>query len=153
MLDEESSLMASMTKPKPLCHICTPVGMLGYGFDEEQMRENLQQMISTGVPTAIILDSGSTDSGPSKLALGTKTCPDESYKKDLTKLIGAVLDFHIPLLVSSVGGSGSNEHVSDFIGFVKEIVQNLKKYVDLPCQRMTCSLLQHPTPQNPGCLF
>lgn len=39
--------------------ILTPVGMLGYGFPEEDYRRGLERE-----PDAVILDSGSTDPGP-----------------------------------------------------------------------------------------
>ncbi|RKL21727.1 hypothetical protein BFJ68_g2039 [Fusarium oxysporum] len=60
---------------KPICQIITPVGMLGYGFDEALTHYELSRLVPTGIPTAIILDSGSTDSGPQKLALGSMSCP------------------------------------------------------------------------------
>ncbi len=110
--------------PQPLCQISTPLGMLGYGLDENLLSASLERMNAT-IPTAIILDSGSTDSGPSKLAMGTMTCPRLSYKRDLTKLIKAALKFRVPLLISSAGGDGSNEHVDEFLIIIKEIVSTL----------------------------
>jgi hypothetical protein len=56
----------------PTCNIMTPVGMLGYGFQADQTATALVQQKRNGAPTAIILDSGSTDSGPEKLALGPR---------------------------------------------------------------------------------
>ena len=103
--------------------------MLGYGLDEELLRANLEQMAISELPTAIILDSGSTDSGPSKLALGTKTVPTSSYRRDLTMLLRAVLEFRIPLLISSAGGSGSNEHVDEFLEIIQEVAAELTRYV------------------------
>lgn len=57
------------TPPEPLCQIITPVGMLGYGFNVADVELGLQLSLKMVAPTAIILDSGSTDSGPAKLAL------------------------------------------------------------------------------------
>jgi hypothetical protein len=85
--------------------------MLGYGFDEALTAAELVRLVPTGVPTAMILDSGSTDSGPEKLALGGMTCPRSAYLKDLTKLIRLVRTFRVPLIFSSAGGDGSDEHV------------------------------------------
>lgn len=96
---------------RPICHIVTPVGNMGYGFDEATAARELALLVPTGVPTAIILDSGSTDSGPEKLALGGMTCPRSAYVKDLTKLLRLVHTFHVPLIFSSAGGDGSDEHV------------------------------------------
>lgn len=109
---------------KPLCRIVTPVGMLGYGFEEEELNNGLEISLSTGVPTAIILDSGSTDSGPAKLAFGSMTCPRESYERDLHKLVQAVQKYRVPLLIGSAGGDGSNAHVKEFMDIIGEILQS-----------------------------
>ncbi|KAK4961535.1 hypothetical protein LTR10_002025 [Elasticomyces elasticus] len=62
----------------PLCHIVTPVGMLGYGVNMAESEAAVAACSRSGVPTALILDSGSTDSGPSKLALGGMTMPRDA---------------------------------------------------------------------------
>lgn len=95
----------------PICHIVTPVGCMGYGFDEALVADELRQLVPSGIPVAIILDAGSTDSGPEKLALGTMTCPRSAYVKDLSKLLRLVHEFRVPLVFSSAGGDGSDEHV------------------------------------------
>lgn len=95
--------------------------MFGYGFSEDLLRATLDEMTTdSSVPTAIIMDSGSTDSGPSKLATGSKTCPDASYRKDFEKVVRAALEFGVPVLISSAGGDGSNEHVDEFVEMVRE---------------------------------
>lgn len=109
---------------RPLCHIVTPVGMLGYGFDEAELNNGLEISLSTGVPTAIILDSGSTDSGPAKLAFGSMTCPRESYERDLRKLVETVQRYRVPLLIGSAGGDGSNAHVKEFLNIISEILES-----------------------------
>ncbi|KAF5520581.1 hypothetical protein CGCA056_v008861 [Colletotrichum aenigma] len=96
---------------KPICHIVAPVGCMGYGFDEDLTANELAQLVHTGIPTAIILDAGSTDSGPEKLALGTMTCPRSAYVKDLTKLLRLVNTFGVQLIFGSAGGDGADEHV------------------------------------------
>ncbi|KAK0645210.1 hypothetical protein DIS24_g8079 [Lasiodiplodia hormozganensis] len=112
--------------PSPLCHIVTPVGMLGFGFDELQTADMLAKLVATNIPTAIILDSGSTDSGPSKLALGSMSCPREAYTRDLTKLLGLVDTFHVPLIFSSAGGDGSDDHVKEILQVIEEIAEQEK---------------------------
>lgn len=89
----------------------------------------------------IILDSGSTDScvlsrrslgltfpepesfysGPQKLALGHTTCPRDAYVRDLEPLLRASHQHHIPVLLGSAGGDGSNIHVDLFVELVQEI--------------------------------
>jgi hypothetical protein len=110
---------------KPLCLVATPIGMCGYGFDESEFTTSLAHLTSFSLPTAIILDSGSTDSGPNKLATGISSIPRSSYKTDLTKLVKAVLEYDIPLLISSAGGDGSDKHVDEFVEIIREIVSEL----------------------------
>lgn len=105
----------------PLCHILTPIGMLGYGFNEALTHQALQELRNGNVPTALIVDSGSTDSGPAKLALGVMTSPRSSYERDFTKLLRLANTFHVPLLISSAGGDGSDAHVDEFLDIVREI--------------------------------
>ncbi|KAF4953312.1 hypothetical protein FGADI_6078 [Fusarium gaditjirri] len=106
---------------RPICQIITPVGMLGYGFDETLTHYELSRLVPTGIPTAIILDSGSTDSGPQKLALGSMSCPRSAYAKDLAKLLRLVHTFHVPLIFGSSGGDGTDEHVNIMGDIIEEI--------------------------------
>ncbi|KAJ4149043.1 hypothetical protein NW754_000479 [Fusarium falciforme] len=106
---------------QPICQIIAPVGMLGYGFDEELTRYELAHMVPNGIPTAIILDSGSTDSGPQKLALGSMSCPRSAYAKDLSKLLRLVHTFRVPLIFGSAGGDGTDEHVKEIGEIIEQI--------------------------------
>ncbi|GKU15143.1 caib baif family enzyme [Fusarium langsethiae] len=109
--------------PKPICQIITPVGMLGYGFDETIIHHELSRLTSNGIPTALIMDSGSTDSGPQKLALGSMSCPRSAYAQDLTKLLRLVHTFQVPLIFSSAGGDGTDEHVQVMQDIISEIAE------------------------------
>lgn len=106
---------------EPLCHIVTPVGCLGFGLEEDVCDAELAQLTQTNVPIAIILDSGSTDSGPGKLAHGTTSAPRSAYVRDLGKLLRLVHKYHVPLLFSSAGGDGSGKHVDDMLDVIKEV--------------------------------
>jgi hypothetical protein len=108
----------------PICNIVTPVGMLGFGLNTAHTYDGLTQKVHNGAPTAIILDSGSTDSGPEKLALGNLGAPRESYVRDLKKLIKLSWQFRVPLIFSSAGGDGSDEHVQELTAIVKEICES-----------------------------
>jgi hypothetical protein len=103
-----------MTIGKDPIKIVTPVGSVGYGFDHPR----LYQAIEMGA-TAIICDAGSTDSGPQKLALGSSTVPRASYVKDLVVMLDAVYHHKVKMLVSSVGGDGSDEHVDDWVDIIR----------------------------------
>jgi hypothetical protein len=110
---------------RPICNIVTPVGMLGYGLKcEHHTAVALAQKLRNGAPTAIILDSGSTDSGPEKLALGCMSVPRDSYMRDLRKLLKLAWNFRVPLIFSSAGGDGSDEHVQELVGVVEEIAKD-----------------------------
>ncbi|KAI0153059.1 hypothetical protein GGR57DRAFT_154567 [Xylariaceae sp. FL1272] len=106
---------------EPICRIVTPVGMLGYGFDEVATWDAVEDSKQRGFPTALVLDSGSTDSGPSKLALGETSCPRTSYYRDLAKLLHIVHAHKVPLIISSAGGAGTNQQVDMFVEIIKEI--------------------------------
>ncbi|KAI8960262.1 hypothetical protein F5Y11DRAFT_358643 [Daldinia sp. FL1419] len=105
----------------PLCNIVTPVGMLGYGLNEEENAAVLRHLVATGIPTALILDSGSTDSGPDRLAQKMMGCPRTAYVRDLRKLLKLIHDFRIPLIFSSAGGDGIDEHVREIVKVIEEI--------------------------------
>ena len=94
--------------------------MLGYGFDEQEMLTTLERLAKDPIPTALIVDSGSTDSGPKKLAMGDMTCPRSQYKRDLGRLLKGVNRYKIPLLIGSAGGAGTNQHIENFMGIIDE---------------------------------
>jgi hypothetical protein len=115
------ALQNGETGAEVLCRIITPVGMLGYGFEQDLAIIALEDSRTLSAPTALILDSGSTDSGPSKLALGSMTCPRSSYERDLGKLIPLAIQYKVPILISSAGGDGSDEHVDTFLDIIREL--------------------------------
>ncbi|KAF2093500.1 hypothetical protein NA57DRAFT_61615 [Rhizodiscina lignyota] len=98
--------------------ILTPVGMIGYGFNEDLF----WKAVGDGVD-AIIADCGSTDSGPQKLAQGTTTVTREAYVRDLDVLLAACSMYRVPILLGSAGGDGSDEHVELFVQIMKEITE------------------------------
>ncbi|PWY68992.1 hypothetical protein BO94DRAFT_299856 [Aspergillus sclerotioniger CBS 115572] len=100
--------------------ILTPIGMLGYGFDESLF----WSAVSNGVD-AIICDSGSTDSGPARLALGTMSGSREAYSAEMEKFLLAAHHFHVPVLIGSAGGDGANDHVDIFVDIIDEIIARL----------------------------
>lgn len=113
---------------QPVCHIVTPVGMLGYGLNSESTAEALASLTSKNIPTALILDSGSTDSGPYRLATGNFGVPRSSYVRDLRKLLTLRKSFGVPLIISSAGGDGSDEHVRELLKIVRELSTEITGY-------------------------
>lgn len=110
--------------------ILTPNGMLGYGFPVKWFKRALSMD-----PHVIAVDSGSTDSGPHKLAMGVMTCSKEAYTKDISLLLEAIAEKKIPLLISSAGGAGTNAQVDTFINIIKkylerrDIILRLQQYI------------------------
>jgi hypothetical protein len=109
--------------------------MLGYGFSEQVFWEAIEKGVD-----AVILDSGSTDSGPSKLALGCTTVPREGYERDLAVLVQACHSHRVPILIGSAGGDGENAHVDMFVEIISKLISHhgyqslnvLSIYVEVP---------------------
>ncbi|KAJ7326307.1 hypothetical protein DFH08DRAFT_885381 [Mycena albidolilacea] len=97
--------------------ILTPVGMLGYGFSLELF----WSAVHNGVD-AIVADSGSTDSGPSKLATGALTVKRLAYEKDLGPMVAACHYYKVPILIGSAGGDGANSRLPLFLEIISEII-------------------------------
>lgn len=101
---------------KDLLRVLVPSGMLGYGFPLDNFNRGLAMN-----PDFISVDSGSTDSGPQKLALGSMTCTRSAYTEEMEILIRAGLEHHIPVFISSAGGDGTNQHVEIFADIAREL--------------------------------
>jgi hypothetical protein len=97
---------------KPI-KIITPVGMMGYEVDK------LYKGIKLG-RSLIIIDAGSTDSGPQKLALNVGTYPHEAHVRDFANVLDAIYHHKLKLIVTSAGGDGSNYHVNEFVQIVDD---------------------------------
>lgn len=96
--------------------ILTPTGMLGYGYPEA----DFCAVVESGID-AIVVDSGSTDPGPSMLGLGDTLVTEESYARDLRPMLRAVRDHAIPLLIGSAGGAGTNAQVDGMVGVIDRV--------------------------------
>ncbi|KAJ5610202.1 hypothetical protein N7510_006921 [Penicillium lagena] len=105
------------SKDKDELKIFTPIGMLGYGFNEDLFWKALEEGVD-----AIIIDSGSTDSGPQKLALGHTTVSREGYEHDLDLLLAACHVHRVPVLIGSAGGDGANDHVDLFVEIMRDLI-------------------------------
>ncbi|KAN0119254.1 protein of unknown function (DUF4387) domain containing protein [Hyaloscypha variabilis] len=95
--------------------ILTPVGMMGYGYEVDKVYKGIQLGAS-----AIIIDAGSTDSGPQKLALNEGTCPHEAHVRDFAHVLDAIFHHKLKLIITSAGGDGSNYHVDEFVKIVDD---------------------------------
>ncbi len=101
---------------KEMLRAFVPTGMLGYGFPMDEFRRGIDMH-----PDFIAVDSGSTDSGPQKLALGSMTCTRAAYEEELGIILDAGLKHNIPIYLSSAGGDGTNRHVDLFAEIVRRL--------------------------------
>ncbi|KAF7198528.1 hypothetical protein HII31_00267 [Pseudocercospora fuligena] len=116
--------------------------MLGYGYRSDHFWYGVEKY----KPSAIILDSGSTDggqciaktqstypliiadnavaTGPYKLGMSRMTCGRGSYVRDLEPILNAAYHKKIKVLIGSVGGDGSEKHVQEMLDIVKSIAES-----------------------------
>ena len=71
--------------------ICSPCGILGYGFPKESFALAMKER-----PDAIVVDAGSTDAGPHKLGAGVAIVSRMAAKKDLSLLMQGARELNIP---------------------------------------------------------
>jgi hypothetical protein len=109
--------MAASPPKKSELKILTPIGMVGYGFSKDLFWAAIEEGVD-----AVILDAGSTDSGPAKLALGNTTVTREGYERDLGLLVAACHSHRVPILIGSAGGDGADAHVDLFVEIIAEII-------------------------------
>jgi len=109
--------MAVSPPKKSELKILTPIGMVGYGFSKDLFWAAIEEGVD-----AVILDAGSTDSGPAKLALGNTTVTREGYERDLGLLVAACHSHRVPILIGSAGGDGADAHVDLFVEIIAEII-------------------------------
>jgi len=107
----------SSGRTKDELRILTPIGQLGQGWSEQIFWETLESGID-----AIIIDGGSTDSGPGRLALGKPNVPRSRLAKDIGTLAKACHLYNIPVLIGSAGGDGENALVDMCVQLVHEAV-------------------------------
>lgn len=125
--------------------ILSPCGILGYGFPDE----SLNKAIEIGVD-AIIVDAGSTDAGPHKLAENVSIVSRVSLENDMRRIIKASRVMGVPLIIGSSGGSGTNKNVDDTYKLVKEILKSekLDANINLIYTQMSNELVKAKNAQN-----
>ena len=100
--------------------ICSPCGILGYGFPQESFRRALAEK-----PDAIVVDAGSTDAGPHKLGAGVAIVSRMAAKKDLRLLMQGARELDIPLVIGSAGGSGARIHTEWTLSIIRELCDEM----------------------------
>ena len=100
--------------------ICSPCGILGYGFPQESFQRALAEK-----PDAIVVDAGSTDAGPHKLGAGVAIVSRMAAKKDLRLLMQGARELDIPLVIGSAGGSGAHIHTEWTLSIIRELCDEM----------------------------
>jgi hypothetical protein len=101
--------------------VLVPVGMLGGGFPAETITRG----IALGAH-AIVVDGGSTDSGPYYLGTATAKTTESAVRQDLHILLTAAVEHQIPLIVTSCGTSGTDSGV-DWISDIVDAIAAQKR--------------------------
>ncbi len=96
--------------------VLSPTAILGYGFPEQSFREGLKRH-----PGVIAVDAGSTDPGPYYLGAGVSFTDRKAVSRDLSLMLQAGRELHIPVLVGSAGGSGAEPHLNWTLDIIREI--------------------------------
>lgn len=92
--------MSELTRP---IIVLVPVGSLGAGATEEEVRYGIESGANV-----IATDAGSTDSGAAYLALGISKNNKGAVKHDLMILMRAAAKARIPLIVGTCGQAGGD---------------------------------------------
>ncbi|KIX00717.1 uncharacterized protein Z518_09782 [Rhinocladiella mackenziei CBS 650.93] len=109
----------SPSKIKDELRIFTPIGQLGQGWSEQIFWDALESGID-----GIIIDGGSTDSGPGRLAQGRTNVPKAGLERDLRNLAKACQVYNVPVLIGSAGGDGENAMVDMCANIIAEAVRD-----------------------------
>lgn len=96
----------------------SPLGLLGYGVPEDSLARARREFDLD----VIAVDAGSMDPGPNYLGRGDSFADEGMVGRDLGLLLSAAVEDEIPLLLSTAGGSGSREHVENFLAILERVV-------------------------------
>ena len=107
-----------MKEPIRYLSLC---GMLGYGYSPKSLENAL-----CGKLDFIGVDAGSTDPGPYYLGSGKGFVKRLQIKRDLSLVLRAVRERHIPLIIGSAGGSGARPHVENVLEILRELAAEQK---------------------------
>ena len=133
--DAAANSAGSGTPDLDSVRIIVPVGMLGGGFPAETITRG----ITLGAH-AIVVDGGSTDSGPYYLGTGTAKTTEAAVRRDLSLLLAAAVEHRIPLIVTSCGTSGTDAGLE----WIEDIVTSIAERDRLSFRLATIRCEQHP---------
>ena len=96
--------------------VLIPSGVLGLGFERDALRRGIDR-----APHAIVIDGGSTDSGPFYLGAGVSKYSRASTKAEWRLLMEARAEAGVPLILGSAGTCGTDAMVDWMLGITDEV--------------------------------
>ena len=113
--------------------VLIPTGALGITYCKKTLNKGLREK-----PDIIVVDGGSTDSGPAYLGKGKSKYSRSTTKSEWKTLMIAREKLKIPLLIGSAGTCGTDGTVDWFVEITKELAKELNqkiKIVVLKCSQ------------------
>ena len=127
--------------------VLIPTGALGITYCKKALNNGLKEK-----PDIIVVDGGSTDSGPAYLGKGKSKYSRSSTKSEWKTLMVAREKLKIPLLIGSAGTCGTDKSVDWFFEITKELARELNQKIKitlLKCsQSKNCLLYTSPSPRD-----
>lgn len=111
-----------MAFAEPVCHIVTPVGNLGYGFDNNGLQTLLRNLTTSTTPTVMIFNSFREENGHE-----TKGMPvglRASYLRDVQKLLRCVSSRRVPLIINVAPVEARGGHLDTIAEMVEETARS-----------------------------
>ncbi|MEL6954834.1 MAG: acyclic terpene utilization AtuA family protein [Pseudomonadota bacterium] len=96
--------------------VLVPSGALGLGWDAEAMARGIANS-----PDIIVIDGGSTDSGPHYLGTGTSKYSRQSTKVEWGGLMAARAEAGVPLVIGTAGTCGADSAVEWLLDITREL--------------------------------
>ena len=114
--------------------VLIPSGVLGLGFERDALRRGLAR-----APHAIVIDGGSTDSGPFYLGAGVSKYSRASTKAEWRALMEARAEAGVPLVIGSAGTCGADAMVDWMVAITDEVAGELGQRVRVATVRSSQS--------------
>ena len=106
--------------------VLVPTGALGITYCKKALDRGLKEK-----PDIIVVDGGSTDSGPAYLGKGKSKYSRSSTKSEWKTLMVAREKLKIPLLIGSAGTCGTDKTVDWFLEITKELAKELNQTIKI----------------------
>ena len=106
--------------------VLIPTGALGITYCKKTLNKGLREK-----PNIIVVDGGSTDSGPAYLGKGKSKYSRSTTKSEWKTLMIAREKLKIPLLIGSAGTCGTDGTVDWFVEITKELAKELNQKIKI----------------------